>query len=283
LVGLHILNENDVRTSFPFDDGVATEIREIDLHLPKQNSPYNFMSYAIFTQVPEYQIPFRSLCAADIDNLMMAGRCFSATHVGLGSPRVMNTAGQMGVATGYASALCMKYNVLPKAIYTNHISELKQLIGIQSPFKLPETALIMDNSDVKGVNVVGNWVSSNFNKTYYGTDYLHDNNTDKGMKRVEFSPPLTQTGNYDVYIRFPSGPSRSSTTNVIIQNNSVNETVIVDQKEVDGKWVSVGTYNFTPEFKTKLIITNANSNGHVIVDAVAFVPKMGTSTQNQDK
>lgn len=62
---------------------------------------------------------------------MMAGRCFSCSHIGLGGPRVMNTCGQMGVATGYAAALCKKHLTSPRGIAKNHLRELRKLIGFE--------------------------------------------------------------------------------------------------------------------------------------------------------
>jgi hypothetical protein len=60
---------------------------------------------------------------------MMAGRCFSCSHIGLAGPRVMKTCGQMGIATGYAAALCKKHSARPRAIGRKYIRELRQLIG----------------------------------------------------------------------------------------------------------------------------------------------------------
>jgi uncharacterized ferredoxin-like protein len=60
---------------------------------------------------------------------MMAGRCFSCSHVGLGGPRVMKTTGQMGIATGTAAALCKKYKTDPRGIYEKHIAELRTILG----------------------------------------------------------------------------------------------------------------------------------------------------------
>ncbi|MGB1259582.1 MAG: FAD-dependent oxidoreductase, partial [Akkermansiaceae bacterium] len=48
---------------------------------------------------------------------------------GLGGPRVMNTCGQMGAATGYAAALCKKHSTTPRGVYQKHIKKLRQLIG----------------------------------------------------------------------------------------------------------------------------------------------------------
>lgn len=58
------------------------------------------------------------------------GSSYLLAH-GLGGPLVMNTTGQMGVAVGYAAALCSVYNTSPRGIYQNHIDELRSLIGYE--------------------------------------------------------------------------------------------------------------------------------------------------------
>jgi hypothetical protein len=97
----------------------------------------DFLSEALYYQVDHYYIPYRSLYSRNIKNLLMAGRCFSCSHIGLGGPRVMNTTGQMGVATGYAASLCKKYNTNPRGIYENHIEELKKMIVVGSIISPP--------------------------------------------------------------------------------------------------------------------------------------------------
>lgn len=79
-------------------------------------------------EVPRYYIPFRCLYSRNIENLMMAGRCFSCSHVGLGGPRVMRTCGQMGIATGYAASLSKKCATGPRGVYQQHLPELLELI-----------------------------------------------------------------------------------------------------------------------------------------------------------
>ena len=79
-----------------------------------------------------YHLPFRCFYSRNIRNLMMAGRCFSCSHVGLSGPRVMLTCGQMGIATGYAAALCKKHGVLPREVGQNHIVELRKHIGYEA-------------------------------------------------------------------------------------------------------------------------------------------------------
>lgn len=132
LIGDYIYTQKDALSKFYFKDTVVEEIREIDVHY--QITKYDFRSVALFRKPNgTYHIPFRSLYSKNIDNLMMAGRCFSCSHVGLGGPRVMRTTGQMGIATGYAASLCKKYKTNPRHVGSKHIDELRNLIGYETP------------------------------------------------------------------------------------------------------------------------------------------------------
>ena len=89
-----------------------------------------FLSKALFYDTGgDYYLPFRSLYSKDVSNLMMAGRCFSSTHIGLAGPRVMNTCAQMEIATGYAAVVGKKHGAMPREIGKKHIKELRALIG----------------------------------------------------------------------------------------------------------------------------------------------------------
>lgn len=134
LMGDYIYTMKDMTERRPFPDAVVEEKREIDGHyqLAETGSPLDFLSKAMFRPTGGlYYIPFRSLYSRNIGNLMMAGRCFSCSHVGLCGPRVMKTCGQMGIATGYAAALCKKYNASPREVGQKHIGELRRLIGYE--------------------------------------------------------------------------------------------------------------------------------------------------------
>jgi hypothetical protein len=131
LVGDYIYTFQDEKNMVEFPDAVVMEQRDIDVHYQvnlQDSSKPDFLSEALFYPVDHYYIPYRSLYSKNIKNLLMAGRCFSCSHVGLGGPRVMNTTGQMGVATGYAASLCKKYNTSPRGVYKMYIKDLQSLI-----------------------------------------------------------------------------------------------------------------------------------------------------------
>lgn len=94
LMGDHIYTMQDMAQRREFPDAVVEERREIDSHyqVAETGSPSDFLSKALFYNTGgPYYIPFRSLYSRNIANLMMAGRCFSCSHIGLAGPRVMKT------------------------------------------------------------------------------------------------------------------------------------------------------------------------------------------------
>lgn len=142
LIGDHIFTFNDAKEGREFPDGVVIEKRAVDVHyqtiLEDENNP-DFISEALFYRGPQYYIPYRSLYSKNIKNLFMAGRNFSCSHAGLGGPRVMLTTGQMGAAVGHAAALCKKYDVMPRDIYTGYLQEYLDLIEEQKYEKIPQS------------------------------------------------------------------------------------------------------------------------------------------------
>jgi hypothetical protein len=133
LVGDLLLTENDLIQDKIYPDGTACSTWTVDLHYPDPKNTKNFpgaefKSIAKHTSICPYPIPYRCFYSKNIDNLFMAGRNISVTHVALGTIRVMRTTGMMGEVVGMASALCIKNNCNPRAIYKEHLSELKKLM-----------------------------------------------------------------------------------------------------------------------------------------------------------
>lgn len=126
LMGDYILTENDINSQRDFPDGVARGGLVFCLHFPGKK--YDFRSVFKLTPAKPYQIPFRCLYSRNVGNLMMAGRCVSATHIAYSSVKLMKTGGQMGVAVGAAAMLCKKHDTTPRGLYENHIDELKDVV-----------------------------------------------------------------------------------------------------------------------------------------------------------
>ena len=76
-----------------------------------------------------YLFPYRSFYSRNIDNLFMAGRCLSVSHEALGTVRVMNTLGMVGVVVGRAAALACAHDTTPRGVYDHHLAELEELLS----------------------------------------------------------------------------------------------------------------------------------------------------------
>ncbi len=131
LLGDVILTQEDVVEHRPFDDASVTTTWSIDLHYPVTPKGFKdepFRSEAKFLHVKPYPIPYRCLYSRNVENLFMAGRNISVTHVALGTIRVMRTTGMMGEVIGMAAAIAKRHETTPRGVYKKHLDELKALM-----------------------------------------------------------------------------------------------------------------------------------------------------------
>lgn len=99
--GDYILTGDDVRAGRHFSDTIAVGGYPIDIHNPTGGE-------VRLERVPAYGIPYRCLTPKNTENLLVAGRCFSATHEALASARVMATCMAMGQAAGEAATWAVR-------------------------------------------------------------------------------------------------------------------------------------------------------------------------------
>ncbi len=115
-IGQHILTQQDLEESRPFDDAIAYGGWSLDLHPPQGIDAPGLQPCEQHPLPHLYDIPLRSCLSRDIDNLMFAGRNHSATHVAFSSTRVMATCAAMGQGVGTAAALAVKAKTTPAEI-----------------------------------------------------------------------------------------------------------------------------------------------------------------------
>jgi hypothetical protein len=129
--------------------------------------------------------------------------------------------------------------------------------------------------DDKEAKLVGVWKPSTFTRPYVGDGYLHDDRAGKGEKSATFTPKLPKAGEYEVYVSYTTGPTRATNVPVTVRHAGGEDTVRINQQEppkVDGLFRLIGKYRFEAGDRGSVVISNAGTEGHVIVDAVRFVP-----------
>ncbi|MEY3852584.1 MAG: hypothetical protein RI910_1564, partial [Verrucomicrobiota bacterium] len=103
ILGVERLTVEDLQTTRRHDDAIATGCWFLDIHPRKTTTDKPFAGSGF--QPKPYDISYRTLIPQKVGNLLVAGRCHSATHVASASSRVTVTAMALGEAAGVAAAL----------------------------------------------------------------------------------------------------------------------------------------------------------------------------------
>jgi len=112
IVGRDTVVEADLVTGRSRVDAVTTATFGMDVHSPDPGHGRDFAVRDTRPVLP-YGIPYGALVAADVDGLLMAGRCISGDFMAHSSYRVTGNATAMGQAAGVAAAACAAGGLQP--------------------------------------------------------------------------------------------------------------------------------------------------------------------------
>lgn len=73
-----------------------------------------------------YQIPLRALYSRNIENLFLAGRILSSSHVAFGTTRVMATLAHAAQAVGFAAAIATEHSCTPREVGHKYLHDLQR-------------------------------------------------------------------------------------------------------------------------------------------------------------
>lgn len=110
ILGEHVLTEDDVMNARKYPDVIARNAYPMDIHNPEGRGTY-------LRRVPPgdaYDVPLRCLVPRDVENVLVAGRCMSATHEALSSARVMPACMATGQAAGVCAAVATRTGNRPR-------------------------------------------------------------------------------------------------------------------------------------------------------------------------
>lgn len=124
IIGEYILSEDDVMNGVQFTDSIAQGSYPIDVHDPECDAMG--MVFHKFNRInaTHYDIPYRCLVPKKIENLLVSGRCISASYYALGSSRVMYTCMAIGEAAGAAAALTIRNKTSPREVDVNQLRQI---------------------------------------------------------------------------------------------------------------------------------------------------------------
>jgi hypothetical protein len=124
--GEYVLTGEDVIGAGRFDDAIACGAWPQEFHVSGKGTEWRWLEPGAY-----YQIPYRCLVASGVDNLLLAGRCISATHEALASTRVIAPSMAQGEAAGVAAALAAQKGLTTQAV---DVSEVRRLLVERGAF-----------------------------------------------------------------------------------------------------------------------------------------------------
>lgn len=126
------VTQEDLLAARKFPDAIACGAYPIDIHDPVTSKNKT-------RRLPEgeyYTIPYRALVPRGLDNLLVAGRCLSATHEALAALRLSPFTMAMGHAAGVSAALALRDGVAARDVDTG---VLRQALQDQGAIVGPES------------------------------------------------------------------------------------------------------------------------------------------------
>jgi hypothetical protein len=125
MLGDYVFRQQDVMEQTDFEDRIGFGGWSIDLHAFAGVYHAGVPAKNLFS-AGTYHIPYRILYSRNVENMLMAGRNVSATHVGFGTLRVMATCAVMGEAAGAGAAIAHLNGITPRQVSELKTAELQE-------------------------------------------------------------------------------------------------------------------------------------------------------------
>ncbi|MFM1769161.1 MAG: Xanthan lyase precursor [Verrucomicrobiota bacterium] len=288
--GRFVMTENELMKRRPTPDSVGMGSYTIDSHnVQRYITPEGYVQNEgdIGVGISPYAIAYGALIPqrGQADNLLVPV-CVSSSHIAFGSIRMEPVFMILGQSAATAAALALDAGVpvqdLPYGRLRERLLQDGQVLEYRGEAGRPARAGGVDPGRLPGVVVdddqavlTGDWKPSTAAPAFVGPGYRHDGNARDGQAAARFEARLPKAGTYEVRFAYPPNRNRSSKVTVEIRHAGGVSTRTLDQRQspaVDG-FVSLGRYAFETGAPAVVVVTNAGADGHVVVDAVQWLPQ----------
>lgn len=125
------LTEQDILEARIFEDWAVTKASfNFDVHNMTGNGLDKTGCQQKFTQTKGYTIPYGCFVPLEIENLYLAGRNISGTHMAHSNYRVMPICANMGQSVGIAASICIKEHILPRKLEPARLQKRLKELGV---------------------------------------------------------------------------------------------------------------------------------------------------------
>ncbi len=263
-MGSYTLDSHNVRRYVTPEGNVQNE-GDIGVHCPR---PYE-VAYGSL-------VPKKGQAA----NLLVPV-CVSSSHIAYGSIRMEPVFMVLAQSAATAAVMAIDGNLDVQDVPYAKLREKLLADGQVLEFSGGPAGASLGGEKLSGIVVddvlgksTGTWTLSHAQSPYIGSGYAHDGNEEKGAKKLRFEVALPKPGRYEVRLAYTPNPNRATNVPVAIEHAGGTATAHVNQRkapDVEKVFALVGTHEFGA--KAVVEVSNAGTDGFVVVDALQFVEK----------
>jgi len=280
MISDYVMTEKNCRGHEVINDSVGLAAYNMDSHNCQRIVENGHAENEGDVQVPPmqpYPISYRSLVPkqSECENLF-APVCLAASHIAYGSIRMEPVFMILGQSSATAAALAIDEKIPAQKIdYAKLRARLladKQVLdwpgGARAEIKPAVLqGIVLDDTEAQKF---GEWVSSSAVTPKIGDSYIHDGNAHKGELKVVFWPEIVATGEYELFLISTANPNRATNVSVTVQVRGQSSVVQVNQRTGNG-FASLGRFNLPIGRETNVTISNAHTDGFVVVDGLQLI------------
>ncbi len=290
MIGDFVMTENHLLKTIPTPNPVGMGSYTIDSHnVQRYITPEGYVQNEgdIAVPVSPYLISYGSLVPKEKEckNLLVPV-CVGSSHIAYGSIRMEPVFMILGQSAATAAALAIDGNCSVQQVPHDKLQQ--RLLADGQVLTAPATAAShrgrgIDPSELEGV-VVDNenakrsagWTASTASARWVGLNYMHDSDARTGNCEATFTAVLPKDGMYEVRLAYPPNNNRASQVPVTVRHANGETTVKISQRTmppIDDMMISLGTFRFENGKPSEVHIVNLNTDGHVVIDAVQWLPQ----------
>jgi len=299
--GMYVLSQKDILETPEKDDPIVVSSFPIDSHDCQRIALKDGGVVNEGTIFPvrmkgrghgyPYHIPYRSILPMpeECSNLLVPV-AMSCTHVGISSIRVEPTWMMLGQSAGVAAALAAKSDVsvvqqLPYPQLRERLLAQGQVLTLPDADELQsvvDTVVSIDSKSLPGIVLddasallSGDWIPSTNFKPHVGTGYVHDDRKGDGTATATFRFKPPNGGRYELLMAYSAHETRATNVAITITSGSHMEKLTVDQTKplpAGQHFRSLGEIELSADVETVITMTNQDTDGFVILDALQLLP-----------
>ncbi|MGC1272531.1 MAG: FAD-dependent oxidoreductase [Planctomycetaceae bacterium] len=237
---------------------------------------------------PASQVPYRAILPKpeDCTNLLVPV-ALSATHVAFSSIRVEPTWMTLGHSAGIAASLAASRNSTVQALPYDSLRERllaqHQILDLPVLPPPPEPPISIDPGTLEGIvlddedaDLAGHWGRSSLFQPHIGRGYLHDDRRGDGQSTATFRFTAPKAGRYELRLAYSAHPTRATNVPIRVTSGERQSELLADQTQAlpKGKpFRRIAEVDLVGDVASTITISNAKTDGFVILDAVQLVPR----------